>query len=423
MGKKKTYEVSEQHKRVDIFRTVQVPNSSTKSPYTNESFVGSNNNLENNNTNTNIQFSRPTNQNRNINVWSTSNPSVSNLNKINNNKSIFINKKKSNRKIILTISITCVIFLFIVTTIGLAVYYSIFHKDLKCAHECISNQYCLTNQNKTSSSCQCKQGYTNKSNTCEQTTCFMNYYPFTYLNTQDKNAPAPFESKFLKPLCCPNSNYLSASCCGVSLANTSLLQVSKRIIGGNTLAPGVFPWIVYVTQVYRVTGSNQQIQMIKNCSGTLLNEWHVLTAGHCVEVDRDIVNFNSEFNNVESIMRVYFGFTDKSIAFESNVIANYERRVKNIIVHPKYDPMYLLNDLAILKLDKPIYRSVNTDYLCLFDYDKQDALVSSLKMYTAGWGSISPNHLNLNYPNRINYVDAIVFPMSFCKYIYPGLKY
>ncbi len=44
-------------------------------------------------------------------------------------------------------------------------------------------------------------------------------------------------------------------------------------------------------------------------------------------------------------------------------------------------------------------------------------------MYTAGWGSTNPNHLSLVYPNQINYVDALIFPMSFCKYIYPDAAY
>ena len=73
--------------------------------------------------------------------------------------------------------------------------------------------------------------------------------------------------------------------------------MSKRIIGGNVLPMGVFPWIVFVTQVYR-TGPNKEIQMVKNCSGTLLNEMYVLTAAHCVEIDRDVIAFNAEFSSV-----------------------------------------------------------------------------------------------------------------------------
>ena len=53
--------------------------------------------------------------------------------------------------------------------------------------------------------------------------------------------------------------------------------------------------------------------------------------------------------------------------------------------------------------------------------DTQDNLIN--KLYTAGWGSTNPSHLSLSYPNEINYVDAVVFPMSFCKYIYPDPAY
>jgi len=443
MGKKKTYQISDQqHKRVDVFRTIQLPTASNSNVnfieptnrlypdvnhYSNETFVSSNSNLG-----PNVILSNQHRLNKqppplppHQTVWSTS-ASHSNNTAAAVNKSRYLAKRKSQKKITISICVAVVLFLVLVTVILLAVYFSVFAvKHTKCSKLCALNEICLLsakNQN-SSAKCECKPGYENTSLTCEQRTCFGDFVPYTYLNgvsSESAQIPVAYESKQIKPYCCPNSNYLTSACCGVSFPNVSL-QVSKRIIGGNVLPMGVFPWIVFVTQVYR-TGPNKEIQMVKNCSGTLLNEMYVLTAAHCVEIDRDVIAFNAEFSSVETVMRVYFGFTDKSKALKSNVIVNYERKIKKVIRHPKYDPMYLLNDLAILRLDKPIPRSANSDYLCLFNYDKQDMIVSQSKLYTAGWGSTSPDHLNLLYPDVINYVDAIVFPMSFCKYIYPGLK-
>jgi secreted trypsin-like serine protease len=158
------------------------------------------------------------------------------------------------------------------------------------------------------------------------------------------------------------------------MSNVSL-TVSKRIVGGSVLQAGVFPWIVYVTLVYR-KNSNSPLNMVKNCSGTLLNEIYVLTAAHCLNTDSSL-SFNSEFTNIESMVRIYFGFVDKSKVFASSAsISNHERRVQKVIFHPKYQQATLKNDLVILKLDKPIYRDSNVDYLCLFNYDKQDNLVN-----------------------------------------------
>lgn len=254
MGKKKTYHVSEhekQHKRVDIFRTIQVPKNTeqtinkfypTINEYSNESFVASNTNLPN------VVLPNQHRPNKQQTVWSTS---MSNINNKQNTKyktkSTFTNKKSSSKKIIISVCVGLIVFLILLTVIGVVLYYVLFNKAQKCEKDCTNNQFCLLNENNKTPKCACKQGFTNLSNTCEQTFCFMNYFPYTYLNGQSPQTPSSYETKFIKPYCCPNSNYLTSSCCGVSFSNASL-QVSKRIIGGNILSQGVFPWIVYITQ-------------------------------------------------------------------------------------------------------------------------------------------------------------------------------
>jgi len=142
---------------------------------------------------------------------------------------------------------------------------------------------------------------------------------------------------------------------------------------------------------------------------------------HCLTLEENGPQFNSEFRNIESMIRIYFGFTDKRQVFQgSSVNTDFERLAQRAIFHPKYEINTLRNDLVVVKLNKPVNRDFNVDYLCL-NTDTQDNSVN--KLYTAGWGSTNPSHLTLNYPNQINYVDAVVFPMSFCKYIYPDPYY
>ena len=427
---------------MDYFRSIQIPKNvpesigitnnmpSRQNQYTNPTFVASSYDLS-------FPDRSPTHlQNqKQPQIWSTSTthfPDNSQFNigfkpkHLNKNKNKQKKATSSNKRCFLVTILSILVALIIVASITLTLVYNYYWKSNsivlnECANQCQSNTYCVSGSTPNSNStCLCKPGYSwnIRKNECEQIVCYSGYTPYTYLNGHSSQSPMSYNSQFLKPYCCPNSNYLTSACCGRSTANTSI-PVSKRIIGGRRLNEGVFPWVVYVTQVYR-SSLNEQFRMIKNCSGTLLSERHVLTAGHCLDINQSLLKTNPQLPTIESIVRVYFGFVDKDQVFRPNKIAAHERRVLKATFHPKYNKLTLKNDLVVLHLDRPVDRDINSDYLCM-NSQVQDDTVS--KLYTAGWGSTNPNHLSLFYPNRINYVDAVVFPMSFCKYIYPDPMY
>ena len=89
------------------------------------------------------------------------------------------------------------------------------------------------------------------------------------------------------------------------------------------------------------------------------------------------IKFNDEFPTIESIVNVFVGFVDKSQLFESS--KNYERKAFKVIKHPNYDRSTLQNDLSVIQLEKPVHRSSTVDYLCLFNYGKDDSIVELLK--------------------------------------------
>jgi len=133
------------------------------------------------------------------------------------------------------------------------------------------------------------------------------------------------------------------------------------------------------------------------------------------------ITFNNEFPTIESIVKIFVGFVDKSQLFEST--KSYERKAFKVLKHPDYNRSTLQNDLSIIQLEKPVHRSPTVDYLCLYNYAQDDSDVSLFKLYSAGWGSINPIYEYLEYPDTLHYVDAVIFPMKSCHYIIPDPFY
>ncbi|KAH8405053.1 hypothetical protein KR222_007008, partial [Zaprionus bogoriensis] len=140
-----------------------------------------------------------------------------------------------------------------------------------------------------------------------------------------------------------------ASCtCGVPNAN--------RIVGGVQVRTNKYPWIA---------------QMIRGsflfCGGTLINDRYVLTAAHCVhEMDMSAVSVRLLQLDRSS---THTGIT-RAVAFAH--------------AHAGYDPVRLVHDIALLRLDQPVPLVQSMRPVCLpssrlqqFDYQK--AIV-------AGWG-------------------------------------
>lgn len=142
-------------------------------------------------------------------------------------------------------------------------------------------------------------------------------------------------SRFLKPYCCPQKTYLTSACCGVSMAG-SVPVTTKRIIGGAPLADATFPWLVFVTQLYRPSAQHL-LSFVSNCSGSLISDRVVLTAAHCLELDESIVHFNAEFPDMLSIVKVYVGLRNLTGALSPEKIATNQIKVRKILIHPQYN--------------------------------------------------------------------------------------
>lgn len=110
--------------------------------------------------------------------------------------------------------------------------------------------------------------------------------------------------------------------CTCGIANTQ-----KRIVGGQETEVHQYPWmsmLLYGGRFY--------------CAATLINDQYLITASHCV------YGFRRERISVRLLEH------DRKMSHFLKI----DRKVAEIITHPKYNARTYDNDIAIIKLDEPV---------------------------------------------------------------------
>lgn len=131
-----------------------------------------------------------------------------------------------------------------------------------------------------------------------------------------------------------------------------------RIVGGAEAQPHDFPWIV---------GLFRQNKLY--CGATLISDTYLLTAAHCVD------------GMEPGEIKAYIG--------GHNITKDYTevRRVKKIIQHEFFNIFSFNNDIALIKLFKPVKFGSKAQPACLPDGSTSD-FTGSLSIIS-GWGRIA----------------------------------
>jgi len=163
-----------------------------------------------------------------------------------------------------------------------------------------------------------------------------------------------------------------------------------RIVNGTQSCYGQFPWQVSVrrTSFFGFSSTHR-------CGGALINELWVATAGHCVD------------DLLLPKIRVRIGEWDFSSTSEKD--AHVERKVKEKIVHHKYNFFTYEYDLALLKLEKRVDFQDNIIPICLPGND--DLLIGEMGI-VAGWGRLSEGG---QLPSILQYVSVPIVSNDKCK--------
>ncbi|XP_035317758.1 chymotrypsin-C isoform X1 [Cricetulus griseus] len=139
-------------------------------------------------------------------------------------------------------------------------------------------------------------------------------------------------------------------------------NVATRVVGGDDAIPHSWPWQISLQYLRDGTWRH-------TCGGTLITNSHVLTAAHCI--------------NKTLTYRVALGKNDLTVENEEGSVYS---GVDTIYVHEKWNPLFVWNDIAIIKLAEPVELSDTIKVGCI---PEEGALLpQNYPCYVTGWGGL-----------------------------------
>lgn len=137
--------------------------------------------------------------------------------------------------------------------------------------------------------------------------------------------------------CCPLEQTSSGPQCGQTFRQP-VLNPHLRIVNGFEAVPHSLPWAVSL-----------QYKGVHDCGGVIIDQWHVLTAAHCLDYADDLVNYYAR------------------VGAHNRFTSGQLMPIAELIIHPTYNEQRSSDDIGLIRLASPIQFSQDVQPICLLD--------------------------------------------------------
>ncbi|XP_070383860.1 trypsin-like isoform X2 [Dermacentor albipictus] len=189
--------------------------------------------------------------------------------------------------------------------------------------------------------------------------------------------------QFRKPRVKAVSNKINSPGCGVSE------PLVARIIGGTTIKRTQSPWMVQLEVNYRW---NATAFISISCGGSIISPSFILTAAHCVHY-------------VNAIPISAWAFYNTTVSGQGPYVW-----VEDMIHHPRFQWTTFRNDIALVKVEKPLSFDDHVRPVCL---PKKRMHLEGREGMVSGWGLTAENG---TASHALTYVFKRILSTKECKW-------
>ncbi|XP_014477727.1 PREDICTED: serine protease easter [Dinoponera quadriceps] len=171
---------------------------------------------------------------------------------------------------------------------------------------------------------------------------------------------------------------------------------SVRIIGGKNATLGAYPWIARIGY----SNPSEGDELTYRCGGSLINQLYVVTAAHCV------TNLPEGLKIGGIRLGEHNTLTDPDCENGYCAESVQDSPPESIIVHENYDTPLYKNDIAIIRLKKPVTYNDHVRPICMVSGQLLTKDFVGQVAEVAGWGIY-----DINDPKPSTILQTVKLPI------------